>query len=52
MAIPPVNRPKDPWPCVLSLPVAQDGFVVDPTLPARDNIKMAKVFYNKNLPPN
>ena len=30
---PPVNRPKDPWPHVLSMP----GFVGDPTSLARDN---------------
>ncbi len=35
---PPVNGPKDPLPCVLSLPGAQGGFVGDPTSLARDNI--------------
>ncbi len=35
---PPVNGPKDPWPCVLSLPGAQGGFVGDPTSLARDSI--------------
>ncbi len=38
MASPPVKGPKDPWPRVLSLPVAQGGFVGDPTSLARDNI--------------
>ncbi len=32
---PPVDRPKDPWPCVLSLP---ERFVGDPASLARDNI--------------
>ena len=33
---PPVNRPKDPWPCVLSLAGAQVRFVGDPASLAHD----------------
>ena len=40
---PPVNRPKDPWPRVLSLPGAQGGFVGGPTSLARDNILYYKL---------
>ncbi len=38
MAGPPVDGPRDPWPCVLSLPGAQGGFIGDPTKLARDNM--------------
>ncbi len=41
-----MNGPKDPWPRVLSLPGAQDGFVGDPTSLARDNIIALFESYN------